>query len=137
MVCRTLQAQKTPSPTVLYNGQAIPTVDNFMFLGLHVTNTLCMTAAAKRMQPAVFHAWREIWQEAVRKGVAHMPHAVPKVSQTYVLPSDMNNCLVWGPDVQGKNVLLSNDLQRALFHSMIVSETPGSAAGCVFKLHFR
>jgi hypothetical protein len=63
---------KIPSSTVLYNGQAIPSVGSFKFLGLHVTNTLCITAAAKRMKPAVYHAWREIWQEAVKKKVAHM-----------------------------------------------------------------
>jgi hypothetical protein len=102
MVCRTPQAQKTPSPTVLFNGQAIPSVNSFKFLGLHVTKPLCMTAAAKRMKPAVYHAWREIWQEAVKKGVAHMPHVVLNLIQTYVLPSAMINCQVWGPNVLGK-----------------------------------
>jgi hypothetical protein len=114
MVSRTPQAQKTPSPTILYNSQAIPSVDSFKFLGLHVTNTLCMTAAAKHMKPAVYHAWRKNWQEAVKKGVAHMPHVILKLIQTCVLPSAMNNCQVWGASVLGKNVLLSNDLQRAM-----------------------
>jgi hypothetical protein len=60
-VLRQLAPLKQPKhQPVLYNGQAIPSVDYFQFLGLHGTNALCMTAAAKRRKPALYHAWREM-----------------------------------------------------------------------------
>jgi hypothetical protein len=69
-----------------------------------------MHSAVVPLKFAAYQAWRAIRTEAARKGLHLTPHVMLRLLQTYVLPSVMNCCQSWGPDLLDRRDLLSNDL---------------------------
>jgi hypothetical protein len=99
---------------IYFSGQVVPQVKRFKFLGLWLTETMNMRLAVIPLKFAAYQAWRLIKTEATKKGLHHMPHVMLRLLQTYVLPSLMNCCQSWGPELLRRRELLSNDLQKVM-----------------------
>jgi hypothetical protein len=54
--------------------------------------------------------------------------------QTYVLPSAMNCCQSWGPDLLNRRDLLPNDLQKVMlsFYRSVLGVRTGVPSSCLF-----
>jgi hypothetical protein len=61
-----------------------------------------------------FHSDLDLFCEQGHKGLHHMPHAMLRLLQTYVLPSVMNCCQSWGPDLLNRRDFLSNNLLKVM-----------------------
>jgi hypothetical protein len=99
---------------VTFEGQAIPFVKEFKFLGMWIDSKFSMGHAAEKQRGAIMAAWREVLLQAQEHGLRNMPHAMLHLVQTYVLPAALFGSQVWGPDLLSTKSLYSTSLQKAM-----------------------
>jgi hypothetical protein len=99
---------------ILFEGQAIPLVREFKFLGMWIDSKFSMGHAADKQRGAVMAAWREVLQQSQKHGLRNMPHAMLHLVQTYVLPAALYGSQIWGPDLLSTRSLYSTSLQKAI-----------------------
>lgn len=115
---------------ILFEGEPIPNVTEFRYLGMVFTPSLDMVHAAGQCVGSIMGGWREVLIESRARGVGGMPHVLLHLAQMYVLPKGLHSCQVWGPEMLSKGGMFDSKAQRALLsiYRRILGLRPSVAA---------
>jgi hypothetical protein len=84
---------------VSYHNTPLPFVDEFKFLGLWLNNRFSSHYMVSKLIPSVWAAWRRAVLAAKQKALLNVPAACLLLVHTFVMPSALFGCQVWGPDL--------------------------------------
>lgn len=99
---------------VLYNDAPLPFVDEFKFLGLWINSRFSSHHIMNKLVPSVWAAWRKALLIGKRQALLKVPAACLLLLHTFVMPSALFGCQVWGPDVINLTNHLLSPLQNVL-----------------------